>query len=311
MSRFFRRLWRAFWICLHLIDGALLCLFWLAPLRVLRPHVLSRARSRLARWWMRGLLNAIGVRVYCKGQVHPAPVLLVANHISWLDIPCLLACTEGLFVAKHDVARWPLIGILASQIGTLFLERGQGAGNTVQRMTSALAHGEKVVLFPEGTSTDGRDVRPFYARLYQAATDSGVRVQATAIYYPCSAGAHPRVPFVGDDNFVSHLWHLLGEKRIDAQIEFCAPIVALDCQRSDLAVRTRNQIIAALRASAGETRAGDVRDTRRSSALQGNFIQNRETTAVETGTRAVSWRTVARTTPPGTGVSSSMHSTRP
>lgn len=311
MSRFLRRLWRAVWICVHLIDGALLCLFWLLPLRVLHPHALSCARSRLARWWMRGLLRGISVRVYCKGQVHPAPVLLVANHISWLDIPCLLACTEGLFVAKHEVARWPLIGILARQIGTLFLERGQGAGNTVQRMTSALAHGERVVLFPEGTSTNGRDVRPFYARLYQAATDSGVRVQATAIYYPCSAGAHPRVPFVGDDNFVSHLWRLLGEKRIDAHIEFCAPIVAPGCQRSDLAVRTRNQIVAALRTSAGEIRTRDTAVTHRSPELQGNFIQNNETGAIETGTRVVPWRNATRTMPPEAAASSSMRSTRP
>ena len=311
MLRFLRRLWRTFWICAHLIDGALLCLFWLVPLRGLHPHALSRARSRLVRWWMRVLVRGIGVRVFSKGQVHPAPILLVANHISWLDIPCLLACTEGLFVAKHEVARWPLIGILARQIGTLFLERGHGAGNTVQRMRSALVRGERVVLFPEGTSSDGHDVRPFYARLYQAATDSGVRVQAIAIGYPCSGGVHPRVPFIGDDNFVSHLWRLLGEKRIDAHIDFCAPIVTLDCQRSDLAVRTRNQIIAALRTSTGKTLTKDAAVTHRSPALPGNFIQNRDTGAVETGTRIVPWRHTARTMLPETGASSSMRSTRP
>jgi 1-acyl-sn-glycerol-3-phosphate acyltransferase len=310
MLRLFRRIRRAFLICVHLIDGALLCLFWLVPLRVLYPRALSRARSRLTRWWMRGLLRAIGVRVHCKGRAHPAPVLFVANHISWLDIPCLLACTDGLFVAKHEVARWPLIGALARQIGTLFLERGQGAAKTVQHMISALARGERLVLFPEGTSTDGREVRPFHARLYQAATDSRVPVQAIALSYPFTSGPHPRVPFVGDDNFVSHLWRLLGEAGIDARVEFCAPILAHDAQRSDLAVRTRNLIIASLRISAGDLRRRVPVVTHTSPAVQRGFIQSRNTGAVATGTRTVSWKTVAKPTPLEAGVSSSMHSTR-
>jgi len=263
------------------------------------------------RGWMRSLLRIMGVRVHCQGRAHDAPVLLVANHISWLDIPCLLACTDGLFVAKQEVARWPLIGLLARQVGTLFLERGQSGGKTAARMASALARGERVVLFPEGTSTDGRGVRPFYARLYQAAIDAPARVQAVAICYPHAAGAHPHVPFLGDDNLLGHLWRLLGEPGIDVRVLFCAALAVHGCRRSDLAVRSRNQISAVLRAGTGnDTGQPDIVVRHRSYLLQPPVIRDHDIRDPDTSA-AMPWRTVTRTTAPEPGASSSMCSTRP
>lgn len=310
MPRFLRRCWRTLRVGAHLTGGALLCALWLLPLNHIRPQGAAPRRSRLVRWWMRTLLRIMGVHVHCLGQAYAAPVLLVANHISWLDIPCLLACTDGLFVAKQEVAHWPLIGLLASQVGTLFLERGQGGGKTANRMVSALTRGERVALFPEGTSTDGRGVRPFYARLYQAAIDTPARVQAVAIRYPYTDGAHPRVPFVDDDNLLGHLWRLLGHVSIEARVVFCPAIAVQGCQRSDLAVRSRNQISAVLRAGSGDSASRDIVANHRSRARQTTFIRSNAIGAPGTGT-AMPWKTATRATAPEAGASSSMRSTPP
>jgi 1-acyl-sn-glycerol-3-phosphate acyltransferase len=246
MRRAGRRLRRSLWLVAHLALGALLCAFWLAPLARLRPRTALARRARVVRGWMRALVRGLGVRVHCAGAIHPAPVLVVANHISWLDIPCLFACTDGVFVAKSDVARWPLIGTLAASIGTLFLARGQAASATADRMTWLLAQGERVVIFPEGTSTDGARVGVFHARLFQAAVRAGSVVQAVAIHYPHVHESHPMVPFVGDDEFVQHLWRLIGEETIEAQIRYCAPLSAAGQERRALAAQSRRQICNAL-----------------------------------------------------------------
>jgi 1-acyl-sn-glycerol-3-phosphate acyltransferase len=230
-------------------------------------------RTRWVRWWMRRLLRGLGVQVHEHGLPHGAPTLLVANHVSWLDIPCLLARADGVFVAKAEVADWPLIGRLATGVGTLFLERGCGAAATVAQMSAVLAAGENVAIFPEGTSTDGRAVRAFHARLFQAALTAAAPVQAVAIRYPHPpGGAHPTVPFIGDDSFVPHLWRLLGEELIDVELAFLPPMPATGCGRRMLAERSRKQIILALTAACGAP--VDVTDA--SSALQAAVTPDRE-----------------------------------
>lgn len=118
-------------------------------------------------------------------------------------------------------------------------------------MTWRLAAGAPVMVFPEGTSTDGTGVLRFHARLYQAATRLHGHVQAVAIRYPRAAGVNPVVPFVGDDDLASHLWRLLGEGSIEAELHFCAPLSAHGRERRALANATREQILGALGFSSG------------------------------------------------------------
>jgi 1-acyl-sn-glycerol-3-phosphate acyltransferase len=108
----------------------------------------------------------------------------VANHVSWLDIPCLLALIDATFVAKDEVARWPLVGDLAVQVDTIFFPRGEGqAQAAAERMMWHLVRRRSVMFFPEGTTTDGTTVRHFHSRLFQAATRTGTSVQPIAIRY--------------------------------------------------------------------------------------------------------------------------------
>lgn len=248
MMRTGRRLARCLAVTAHLAVASALVGLWLLPLRcVIDRRLAALQRQRLTRWWMRRLLGMLAVRVEITGRSAPAPTLIVANHVSWLDIPCLLAALDTRFVAKTEVARWPLIGWLAAGIGSLFLARGTGAGVTADGMTFALVAGERVAIFPEGTSSDGRSVLPFHARLYQAAIRAAVPVQAVAIRYPLAAGGTNRVvPFVGDDNFIRHLWRLLGEHEVVAHLHFCPPLAASLGKRRVLADETHRQIAAIL-----------------------------------------------------------------
>jgi 1-acyl-sn-glycerol-3-phosphate acyltransferase len=252
MTRALRRLVRGAAVAWHLTLAIALVGLWLRPLAARDPDRGLRQRQRLTRWWMRRLLDILHVRLETTGTLVGEPALIVANHVSWLDIPCLLACSDARFVAKREVARWPVIGILAAGTGTVFLERGSGARFAAEQMAFVLARSERIIIFPEGTSTNGGAVRPFHARLYQAAVQAAAPVQAVAIRYPLAGALHPRGPFVGDDELVRHLWRLLAEPRIVARLHFCPPLSTAQMPRRALAEITRRQIVDALTSPATE-----------------------------------------------------------
>jgi lyso-ornithine lipid O-acyltransferase len=240
-----RRLVRVVRVAGHVCAGAVLAPTLLALLRRRRD---PRRADALVRWWMRRLLRIMNVRVELEGRIHARDTLFVCNHASWLDIICLRAVLDVAFVSKDDVARWPVIGKMAAHAGTIFLARGRqdATSLTAETMTWALRQQRPILVFPEGTTTDGSGVRPFFPRLYQAAIRTRGTVQAIALSYPHANGAHPTVPFLGDDDLASHLWRLLAEERVTAKIVFCAPLAAAGMERRVLAEQTHFQVAAAL-----------------------------------------------------------------
>jgi 1-acyl-sn-glycerol-3-phosphate acyltransferase len=247
-----RRLARAASLLAHLAGGVLTAypVFSLFALTGIDLH--GRRRAAMVRAWMRTLLRILRVSVRVHGDIRTGAVLYCANHVSWLDIPCLRAVVDATFVAKSEVRRWPLVGNLAARAGTLFLERGNhdATSKIADRMTWLLAAGKPVIVFPEGTSTDGSTVLRFHARLYQSASRIDGYVQAVAIRYPHESGINPAIPFVGDDDLASHLWRLLGEESIEAELHFCAPLASEGRKRRMLADATRRQIIETLECDA-------------------------------------------------------------
>ena len=212
---------------------------------------LDRDRTRIhavVRWWNRRLVRILNLRLTIKGEISNRPTLFVANHISWLDIVCLRAVLDVTFVAKEEVRRWPVVGGMATRAGTIFLARGNDNGTTLtaDRMTWMLTQRRHLLIFPEGTTSDGRGVRHFHARLYQAAVRTHACVQAVALSYPHRDGVHPAAPFVDNDNLARHLWALLAEDRLTVRMAFCAPLPAAGQQRRTLANRTHAQVCAAI-----------------------------------------------------------------
>ena len=246
-ARELRRVARLVRIVLHLLRGVLIAhalLGWGSRCSV----GAARWRAAVARHWSEGLCRILNLRIRVRGDIGSEPTLFVANHVSWLDIPCLNATLAADFVAKDEVARWPLIGAMARRAGTMFLRRGDRFATEAVRdqMTWLLKRGRSVVLFPEGTTTDGRTVRRFHSRLYQAALRTHAQVQAVAVSYPHPAGVHPAAPFIGDDNLPRHLWALLAEPGIDVTLTFCPALTVAGGPRRIVAEYTRAQIVGAL-----------------------------------------------------------------
>ena len=190
------------------------------------------------------MCRILGVRVRASGVAHAGAALFVANHISWLDIFCIAAVCPTHFLAKQDVAAWPLFGWLCRRAGTAFIRRGgdNGAAEAMEQLAWRLRQGQRVLVFPEGTSTAGETVRRFYPRLFQAALLARCPVQAIALRYPHPEGINPAVPFVGDDELLPHLWRLLGEPAMVAELHFGIVRLPPHSSRDALAQLTRAEI---------------------------------------------------------------------
>ena len=225
--------------------GAVLCVYF-----TLWRWLRRRRHPRLpgvARWWEGRVCRALGVSVRLAAGRPATPALLVANHVSWLDIVALGSLTPMAFVSKAEVRGWPVIGWLAAVGGTLFIPRGaHQAGAIAQAIRERLARGESIVIFPEGTTTDGSRLRPFFPRLFAAAVEADATVQPAAVAYPWQGGVHPAAPFIGDETFASHLWRVLAEPGIEVEVRFCDPLAAAAADRRGLAQRARAAIAAAL-----------------------------------------------------------------
>jgi len=173
------------------------------------------------------MLARLGIRLVVKGvPATQGPVLLVANHISWLDITSLHAARYCRFVSKADVKGWPLIGALASGVGTLFIERAsrRDAMRVVHHMADSLRAGDVVAVFPEGTTSDGVQLLPFHANLLQAAITAKVPVQPVALQFlDARTGQRSLAPsYVGDDTLLGSVWRTVRAHGITVQITFGA-----------------------------------------------------------------------------------------
>ncbi|WP_435104592.1 lysophospholipid acyltransferase family protein [Arhodomonas sp. AD133] len=205
---------------------------------------------RAQRAWCRGMCRLMGVRLQVRGeQPSSGPVLLVANHVSWLDIVCIAALWPVAFLSKSEVRRWPVVGRTASALGTLYIERGRraAAARAIDVMRERLSAGGRVLFFPEGTTGDGRSVRAFRARLYQAAIDARVPVQAVGLRY-VDANGEPveHLPFTDDQSLITNLWQVAAEPAVDVTLTVGPVRASVQASRSELAAATRHDVAAAL-----------------------------------------------------------------
>lgn len=189
-----------------------------------RSHI---DRAPFARFCFNGASRCLGFRVSTQGAFSDRPVLYVSNHISWSDIPVLGGMVPLRFLSKAEVGRWPVIGWLAKQAGTLFIQRGSGkAGQARAEIAGTLLRGQSVLVFPEGTTTAGVTVLPFHSRLLHAALDAGADIQPISIGYLRNGHPDHLAPFIGDDEFQHHLVRLLRQPAIEVGV-IAHPVMAL------------------------------------------------------------------------------------
>ncbi|MGM0772162.1 MAG: lysophospholipid acyltransferase family protein [Pseudomonadota bacterium] len=195
-------------------------------------------RAPFARLCFNGASRCLGFRVSTQGTFSDRPVLYVSNHISWSDIPVLGGMVPLRFLSKAEVGRWPVIGWLAKQAGTLFIQRGSGkAGQARAEISGTLLRGQSVLVFPEGTTTAGVTVLPFHSRLLHAAVDAGADIQPISIAYLRNGHPDHLAPFIGDDEFQLHLARMLRQPAIEVGV-IAHPVVAIGAD-SDMSAISR------------------------------------------------------------------------
>ena len=239
------RIYRCVRVTLHVFQG-------IATTAIVFPRIGLPKRQELIRRWSQRLLRMLGVETRPDGLPVaglPGNLLIVANHISWLDIFVLNALQPSRFIGKSEIKRWPLVGRLVAGCGTLFLERGRrrDAHRVNQQARDVLAAGETIAIFPEGTTTDGTTVLPFHGSLLQPVVDSHGHVQPIAIRYRGSDGAHSdAAAYVGETSLVASFWRLVGERTLIVEVTLAPAFAARARHRRELSREAESAIRAAL-----------------------------------------------------------------
>lgn len=182
----------------------------------------ARPRHAAVRAWSAALVGAFGMRITVRGRPGPdGGHLIVANHISWLDVPLVAAVLPCRMLAKSDIRAWPVLGRLAGRAGTLFIERERirALPATVETLTRALLDGDRVAVFPEGSTWCGRAQGAFRRAVFQSALDARVPVQPVRLaYLRCDGEPAGEPAFVGDDPLTASLWRIARTRGVRAEI---------------------------------------------------------------------------------------------
>jgi 1-acyl-sn-glycerol-3-phosphate acyltransferase len=242
LLRQLRGVWRLAHCVKHIVAGLLRC-------ALIFPFITPHARLQQTGRWCAKMARVLGLQIHGSGASHAGAVLLVANHISWLDIMAINAVHPARFVSKADVRAWPLLGWLVANGGTLFIERERkrDALRVVHQIAAALQQGDTIAMFPEGTTGDGRALLPFHANLLQAAVSTHTPVQPVALRY-VDADSQPSraVVWVGDTTLVSSLWTVATAHRMQAFVTQLPVVDTTGQDRRALGELVRGQIAGVL-----------------------------------------------------------------
>ncbi len=201
--------------------------FWLVGIALVWP--LARARMNWQRFifcrWARAAKRILGMQLLAVGQPPEPPFFLVSNHLSYVDIIALAAHVKGVFIAKCEVAHWPVLGMLCRSMGTIFVDRSRRFDviRVMNLTQQAIREGAGVVLFAEGTSTAGARVEEFRSSLLEPAVREQIPVSYASVSYRTPTGEPPAFQTVcwwGDMTFLPHLLGLFAVKRFEAHLVF-------------------------------------------------------------------------------------------
>jgi len=244
--------------CVHVLAGVATTMF-------VFPLVSDTRKRHLVKRWSGRLLRILRIEARVEGEIaRDGNVLVVANHISWLDIFVLNAHHPVRFVAKAELARWPVVSRMIRGAGTVFIERERrrDTHRVNHAMARVLANGDVVAIFPEGTTTDGIEMLPFKSSLLQPIVEAEGHVQPVAIRYRTAQGEITFAPaYVGDTSFAESFWSVCGESALTVELFAQAPLPARAGHRRELARAAQTAIRTALAAPESGT-APDTGDGR-------------------------------------------------
>jgi 1-acyl-sn-glycerol-3-phosphate acyltransferase len=237
---YLRAAWRLARALGHAFAGVLTIL-------LLFPRWNPARREAQVQSWSLEMLRLFGVRLELHGEPpRQGPMLLVANHISWLDILVMHAARYCRFVSKADVKRWPVVGTLATGGGTIYIEREsrRDALRVVHHVSESLRAGEVVAVFPEGTTSDGTALLPFHANMIQAALSADAPVQPVGLsFIDTATRALSRNPcYEPEDTLVSSMWRTLAGRPVTAVVRYGQPQLAQGRDRRAWAADLRSAV---------------------------------------------------------------------
>ncbi len=253
--RSLRAAWRLLRMGVHLLHG-------MAVMGLRFPSLDATGRQRRIQWWSAKLVRLVGIALQYSGTPRPGATLLLANHVSWLDIAVIHAVVpHARFVSKADVLAWPLLGWLIKGAGTLFIERERkrDALRVLHQVADALKAGDTVAVFPEGTTGDGRTLLPFHANLLQAAISSDTPAQGVVLRYgEPGQRFSPAVEFLGETTLLQSVWRMLSAQGLSVQVDLLSPQGTRHADRRALAAHLREQINAQLHDGTGTKAPGEA-----------------------------------------------------
>jgi 1-acyl-sn-glycerol-3-phosphate acyltransferase len=243
--------------CVHVLAGVATTMF-------VFPLVSDERRRHLVKRWSGRLLRILRVETRVEGSLTGGHgnVMVVANHISWLDIFVLNAHHPVRFVAKSELAKWPVVSRMIRGAGTVFIERARrrDTHRVNHQMARVLANGDVVAIFPEGTTTDGTGMLPFKSSLLQPIVEAEGHVQPVAIRYRTPEGEHSLAPaYVGDTSFAESFWSVCGARSLTVHLIARPALPARSGHRRELARAAEASIRTAL-AGWESAKAPDTRD---------------------------------------------------
>jgi 1-acyl-sn-glycerol-3-phosphate acyltransferase len=211
-------------VVMHLLHGLLV-------VYVIFPKLTQAQKNKRIEAWAAALLAKLAIKLIVNGKPpKTGPMLLVSNHISWLDILVIHAAGHCRFVSKADIKHWPILGTLTTSAGTLYIEREsrRDAMRVVHHMSQALTDGDIVAVFPEGTTGNGVDMLPFHANLLQAAIAVNAPVQPIALSFKDTVTGQisQAASFVGDETLLGSLWNTLKSCNLAAVATYGVPQLA-------------------------------------------------------------------------------------
>ena len=245
LKSFLLALFRLTRVGLHLLHG-------MAVMALRFPSLDQAGRQARIGWWSVGVLRAMGVGLRITGTPRLGASLLLANHVSWLDIAALHAAVpHARFVSKADVLRWPLLGWLIRGAGTLFIERERkrDALRVVHAVAEALQAGQTVAVFPEGTTGEGAELLPFHANLLQAAIATASPIQPAVLRFADPAHRFsPAVAYVGDTTLLQSLWRVATARGLVVHVDLLPSLGSAHADRRLLAESLRSMMAEHLQA---------------------------------------------------------------
>ena len=220
----------------------------LALLRFAWPRADAGRRHEIATTWAGNLLTILAIRVRCEGRLPPRGrhgAMIAANHVSWADIFAIASIRHTRFIAKSEIRDWPVAGWLAQRSGTIFIRRARrhDTARINAMVHDALADGECVALFPEGTTTQGDRLLKFHSSLFEPAVANRARVYPVAVRYEHADGTPLRsVAYYGEQTFMQSLALVIGTRETIARLSFASPIETDGLSRQQVAAETHGRV---------------------------------------------------------------------